>query len=252
MFTRADKMRIFSFILTAPCFSGMSGQTKAAGTGTKLWSSVMAGLLLLFAIPANANPVVFTYTGQVTDDAINGCGGLVNCGVVTGSYTFDSAAADFNPDLAEGLYSATNIELSIDGLLFFSSASGLINVANFSTVDQYGLLSTGVATNGSEATLSILLADSTATAFSSDALPLNASALAPLLPGTFQLNAGDDTFQLLGTIDSVSSGTTAPVPEPSSGMFLALGISILFARRGLLRLAGVDGIFSNLIRSRRK
>src|SRR5439155_902583 len=112
-----------------------------------------------------------------------------------------------------------------------------------------GLLSTGVTTNRSEATLSILLTDPTATAFSSDALPLTASALTPLLPGTFQLNAADDTFQLLGTIESVSVRTTAPVPEPSSGVFLALGISMLFARRRLRRFAGGDGIFSNLIRS---
>ena len=201
---------------------------------SKLCSIVLAGLLPLFAIPANADLIAFTFTGQVTDDAINGCGGLVNCGAVTGSYTFDSAAPDGNPDPTAGLYAATSITFSIDGVLFFSNASGVINVANFSLVDQYGLLATGIATNLSAADLSILLTDPTAAAFSSDALPLTASALAPLLPGTFQLNAADDTFQLLGTIDRVSGGTTAPVPEPSSGVLLALVISILFARRRLL------------------
>ena len=204
---------------------------------SKLCSIVLAGLLPLFAIPAHAGPIGFTFHGQVTDDAINGCGGLVNCGAVTGSYTVDSAAADGNPDPTAGLYAATSIAFSIDGVLFFSSASGVINVANFSLVDQYGLLATGIATNLSAADLSILLTDPTAAAFSSDALPLTASALAPLLPGTFQLNAADDTFQLLGTIDSVSGITNSPVPEPSSRAFLALGLSILFARRRLLRLA---------------
>jgi hypothetical protein len=213
-------------------------------TVSKLWSSVLAGVLVLFTIPANAGPIVFTYTGQVTDDAINGCGGLVNCGVVTGSYTFDSAAQDLDPAPTTGLYAATNIAFSIDGVLFFSSASGFINVANFSLLDQYGLLATGTATNLSVATLSILLADPTAAAFSSDALPLNASALALLLPGTFQLNAGDDTFQLLGTIDRVSGGTSAPVPEPSSGVLLALGISILFVAS--------RKVFSNLVHFRRE
>ena len=121
----------------------------------------MAGLLALFAIPANADLVVFTYTGQVTDDAINGCGVVVNCGVVTGTYTFDSAAADLNPDPVAGLYPATAMTFSIDGTLFFSSASGVINVANFLTVDQYGLLATGIATNLSAADLSILLTDPT-------------------------------------------------------------------------------------------
>ena len=167
-------------------------------------------MLPLLAIPAFAGLIGFTFTGQVTDDAINGCGGLVNCGAVTGSYTFDSAAADGNPDPTSGLYAATNISFSIDGVLFFSSASGSIVVANFPAVDQYGLLATGTASNLSTADLSILLTDNTAAAFSSDALPLTGSALALLLPGTFQLNAEDDSFQLLGTIDSVSGARLPP------------------------------------------
>jgi hypothetical protein len=204
---------------------------------SKLSFSVLVGLLALFGIPAHPAPVVFTFTGQAIGDAINGCGGLVNCGAVTGRYTFDSAAADLNPDPTAGLYAATNIAFSIDGALFFSSASGVINVTDFSMVDQYGVLASGIAANLSPSTLSILLMDPTAMAFSSDGLPQDASALAPLLPGTFQLNSTDDTFQLFGTLDRVSGVTTAPVPEPSSGVPLALGTSILFARRRLLALA---------------
>jgi hypothetical protein len=175
---------------------------------------VLAALLLLYAIPANAD-IVFNFTGQVNDDAINGCGVVVKCGVVTGSYSFNPLAPDLNPSPTEGLYAATNILFSIDSVLFFSSASGFINVADFATVDQYGLLGTGIAANLSTATLSILLTDPTATAFNSDVLPLNATALAPLLPGAFTLNAADDSFQLLGNIDSVSRVDASPVPEPS-------------------------------------
>ena len=90
---------------------------------------------------------MFSFTGLVTGDAINGCGVLVNCGAVTGSYTFDSAAPDLNPDPAAGIYSATGVTFSIDGALFFSGLTGVINVANFSTVDQYGLLATSTAAN---------------------------------------------------------------------------------------------------------
>ena len=202
-------------------------------TVSKIWMSVLAGLLPLFAAPAHAD-LLFTFTGQVTDDAINGCGVLVNCGAVTGSYTFDPAALDLNPDPTSGLYAALNIMFSIDGVPFFSSASGFINVANFSTVDQYGLLASGIAANLSLATLSILLEDSTHTAFSSDGLPQNASALTPLLPGTFQLNAADDAFQLMGTINSVS-GDVSSAPEPSLVVLLALLMLILFARHHLCR-----------------
>jgi hypothetical protein len=197
---------------------------------------VLAALLLLFAIPANAD-ILFNFTGQVNDDAINGCGGLVKCGVVTGSYSFNPLAPDLNPNPTEGLYAATNILFSIDGTSFFSSASGFINVADFAALDQYGLLATGIAANGSQATLSILLADLTATAFNSDALPLKASGLAPLLPGAFTLNAADDSFQLLGNIDSVSNVDASPVPEPSLRVFLALCISTLFLGRRPSRLS---------------
>src|SRR5271165_5066372 len=155
-------------------------------------------------LTAGAAPVTFFFTGQVNSEAINGCGALVNCGVVFGSYTFDSAAPDQNPNPNAGLYAAANITFSIDGTSFLSSPAGVINVANFPLVDQYGVLATGTASNASTATLSILLADPTATAFNSDALPQNPAALAPLLPGTFQLNAADDTFQLLGSIGSIN------------------------------------------------
>jgi hypothetical protein len=77
IFTIASIARNWSMPkLAAPCFSRMGGQAKGA-------ASVLAGLLLLFAIPANAGPIVFSFTGLLTDDAINGCGGVVNCGVVT-------------------------------------------------------------------------------------------------------------------------------------------------------------------------
>jgi hypothetical protein len=158
----------------------------------------------LLAVTAGATPVTFFFTGQVNSEAINGCGALVNCGVVFGSYTFDSAAPDQNPNPTTGLYAATNITFSIDATSFFTSPDGVINVADFSLVDQYGVLATGTASNASTATLSILLADPTATAFGSDALPQNPTALNPLLPGTFQLNAADDTFQLLGSITSIN------------------------------------------------
>jgi hypothetical protein len=160
---------------------------------------------LIFALSASAAPVTFFFTGQVNSEAINGCGVLVNCGVVFGSYTFDSAAPDQNADPTAGLYAATNITFSIDGVSFFSASTGVINVANFAQVDQYGILASGTATNGSTALLSILLSDNTATAFSSDASPQTPGALLPLLPGTFQLNAADDTFQLLGSITNINA-----------------------------------------------
>ena len=197
--------------------------------------TVRTALSLLVAVSAYAVPVTFTFTGHVNSEAINGCGVVVNCGVVTGSYTFDSATPDLNPDPTTGLYAATNITFSIDGVPFFSSPTGVINVANFAGVDQYGLLATGVAANLSPATLSILLTDPTGTAFSSDALPQNPAALTPLLPGTFQLNAADDTFQLEGSIDSfliVPSGSGLVQICKVAGAGVAAGTNFTFGLNG--------------------
>ncbi len=155
---------------------------------------------------------------------------MVACGAVTGRYSFDSAAADGNAaDSDTGLYAASAISFYIDGTEFFSATDGVINVANFTAVDQYGVLATGIANNVS-AVLSILLEDTSASAFGSDALPLTASALASLLPGRFTLIASDSTFELLGSIDSITctSGCEGvSVPEPATALLLAAGLAAL-------------------------
>jgi hypothetical protein len=196
--------------------------------------SFLTAAIFLIASAANAELIQFSFRGQVTDDAINGCGAVVPCGAVTGSYSFDSAAADGNADGDTGLYAASAISFSIDGTEFFSAANGVINVANFTEVDQYGVLATGIANNvianNVSAVLSILLEDANASAFGSDALPLTASVLASLLPSRFTLFANDDSFQLQGTIDSVTctSGCEGvSVPEPATALLLAAGLAAL-------------------------
>lgn len=193
----------------------------------------IAGLAI--CATANASLVGFSFAGKVTDDAIDGCGNVVACGAVTGSYSFDSTAGDGNPASDAGLYAASAITFSIDGTVFFSAANGVINVANFALVDQYGLLALGGnAANGSTADLSVLLQDISALAFGTDALPLTPSALTNLLPGGFTLFALDDSFQLQGSIDSITctfgcEGGT--VPEPASTLLLAAGLAAIGAAR---------------------
>lgn len=195
----------------------------------------LGAFLFFLASAASAATIQFDFAGAVTDDAINGCGGLVACGAVTGSYVFISTAPDGDPAANAGLYAATSISFSIDGTLFFLAADGVINVADFSTVDQYGLLALGgSASNGSTADLSILLQDFTHTAFSSDALPVNVAALGPLLPGGFTLNASDDSFQLLGSITTITCArgcdVLATVPEPATLFLFSVGLLILGLR----------------------
>ncbi len=193
----------------------------------------LAAATLLAAAAADAAPIQFSFSGAVTDEAINGCGTavVVACGVVTGSYSFDSLAADGNAVANLGLYVASAISFSIDGTEFFSATNGVINVANGFPQDLYGLLAlAGSAGNGSEADFSMILEDASGAAFGSDALPLSPTALAGLLPGGFTLFASDDSFQLSGVIDSITctSGCEGgPVPEPASTLLLAAGLAAL-------------------------
>lgn len=189
--------------------------------------TVAAVLVFMFGTLAHGALVQFGFQGSVTDDAINGCGVVVACGTVSGTYSFDSTAADGNSSSSVGLYSHVGIDFAIDGTSFFSASGGVINVENGAAEDFYGVLSTGAAGNGSTAELSISLRDLTALAFGSDALILSPAALLPLLPGGFTLNATDDTFQLLGTITSIScasgcGGGEAPEPGTLSLLLAAL------------------------------
>lgn len=188
----------------------------------------LAAATLLAATAVDAALIQFSFSGTVTDEAINGCVDpvVVGCGTVTGSFSFDSLAADGNAAAILGLYAASAISFSIDGMEFFSAANGVINVANDIPQDQYGLLATGTA-GATVAVLSILLEDLNGSAFGSDALPLSASALAPLLPGTFTLFAYDDSFQLQGVIDSITCPNGcggSEVPEPSTSLLLVAGL----------------------------
>lgn len=192
--------------------------------------------IVLLGTIAHAAPVQFDFVGVVTDDAINGCGGLVACGTVTGSYVFDSTALDANGAASAGLFDAGAVAFAIDGTPFFLAASSKINVGDGAT-DFYGVLAEGgMAANGSIADLSMLLWDSDGSTFGSDALPLLPGALAPMLPGGFTLSAVDDTFQLMGTITSITcsrgcGGGGGQTPEPATVALLLAGVCGLGLQR---------------------
>lgn len=199
--------------------------------GSRFLAALLSSVCF-FAISARAGPFTVQLTGQATDEALFGCGAVVPCGDLLVTYSFDSTTADLNPGDPElGNYAATGITLSVNGTLLFSSASGLISIGNFGFFDQYSLVAAGTASNGSNADLSVLLMDFSATSLNSDALPTDASALAGMLPGSFTLFANDDTFQLQGVIDDVA---LSEVPEASSFALLSSGgLALLLARHRL-------------------
>ena len=199
----------------------------------KIVGRCLVAASLLASASTGAVPVRFDWVGSVTDEAINGCGVVVACAAASGSFVFDSLAVDGNPAGDTGLYAATDVRVSIDGMSFFSGAGGSINVANWPSVDQYGIFApAGLAVDGSTADLSVFFEDATHLVLTSDALPLTSGFLAAMLPGTFTLYgvdaAGADTFQLMGTIDGLSCtsgcGGVPAIPEPSTMLLMALGL----------------------------
>lgn len=193
----------------------------------------LALLLSMAASAANANQVTFDFSGTITDDPF---GLLTNDFTFSGSYTFDSNAVDQLPnDPQTGVYQSAGpgfgIQTTIGGVSYAVDGNISIAVANnFSgPVDQYTPLTQSA--DGS-LTLELFLQDSTATAFSSDALPVNNQTLNLSAFNDAELRVFGDNAQFTGTIDSltcVSCGNSAtPVPLPASGTLL-MGALAAFA-----------------------
>lgn len=163
---------------------------------------------------------------------------------IFGRYAFDSEAVDTVSSNDIGAYAYDGFTFSIDSYTG-SSSVGQIQVSDdvaSGAFDFYrvqnlrvpgGILADAIGA-WTPIELSLQLTDSTATAFDTDALPLNPPDMAdfPDFRG-FRLSFAENpdagpVVSLRGTITSLSF---SHVPEPSTGWLLAAGLAGLVARR---------------------
>ena len=196
----------------------------------------MAAAVLTVAVfaaaPASAGLIPFEFAGVIdtVSDPDNALDGAVQVGdPFSGSYTFDSDTPDSYPgDPGFGQYQSHSFAINIAGGGLAVDAGpddSQILVSNETYGDQYssgafGFESSGVGVNE----LEIRLADNTATAFDSDALPVTPPELSAFSWRTMFFNgvvlASDLEFNLYGTVTSL-------VPEPTVLLLLVAGMPFI-------------------------
>ena len=195
----------------------------------------------LSAAAADAAPLTFAYTGTVTSvaalDPENPFPTEPDFGTpFSGTFTFDSAAADAVPgDPATGVYASTGgsfgLTLELGGLTF---GYGGVTVSVTDGYDSFGFGGDeylfGFAA-GASTLISARITDFAGTMFSGDALPLTP----PSLSGRFSTFLFSDIVdgnqvELAGSLTSLTAVATVPEPSTLLLLFAALG-GVSAARR---------------------
>jgi hypothetical protein len=197
-------------------------------TAIALWAALAA--------PAGAGAITFQFSGlvtQVNTDPDDPFGQAIVFGTpFSGSYTFDSAAADLIGAPTDGSYSSPGggISVDFDGDPFgaFDLTGVIVNTHN-GAPDQYGMYS-------SDGTLTIefLLEALFANPLADDQLPLSPPNLASFESRVFTFRSDDldgNQVEILGTIDSLTGRQPSPVPQPAAIWMVALGVATALTRR---------------------
>jgi hypothetical protein len=190
-----------------------------------------AALVAALALPAEAAPVTYTFTGTVqSDEADRGYSRF------TGSFNFDTATVDGIADPSTGAYAhgaGYGMSITWDATITLSLQGSLnmLTTNDLGGADQLGVL----AQMGSDS-FSLSLWDVTQAFLSSDALPVQALSLADFSWNSVSWQSNDG--ELLGRLDSLvcAAGCAglpppSPVPEPSILLLAGLGVAALRVRR---------------------
>jgi len=198
---------------------------------------VLAVVLCVFSVPVRAELITIAISGQVTgvDDPSGHFGGQITVGnPITGTYTYDTAILDSNPDPMAGYYSYSTapagIHLAIGNFEFKTDSTHVaftIGVTNNNLLggDVYWLDSSHnlPLPNGTLVQyISWQLNDPAGTALSNDALPLTAPDLSKWSSNTLNIFRDRD-YGITATI-------TSATPEPATVFLLSLGAMLIRKR----------------------
>jgi hypothetical protein len=210
---------------------------------------VLACLLCAWALggqPAAANSITFGFTGTITQvpalDPVSPFPDPIDFGTpFSGTYTFDSTAADAIADPSAGSFASPggSFTLTLSGLSLTFAGPSIVTIDS-PGFDFYSALYSENPSNDNPTgvLLSITLQDLLGLALSSDALPLTPPPLA-----MFQLS---NSFFFTDTIDgnqvevggdltslTCIEGCSRTVPEPTTWTLLLLAalLCAMFARR---------------------
>jgi parallel beta-helix repeat protein len=209
---------------------------------------------------AEAAPVTFAFTGAVTQtmfDPNDPSGGEITFGTgFSGSYTFESTAADRISSPSSGSYAspagapygfAVNFGPGHDFVTSDALTVGVTN--NVGGVDAYGALACFGGFSCPDVTLGLFLEDFDSSVFAGDALPLDTLMFEAFEVATFTLRGLIDGNQveIIGNLDSLSciDGCESPQPVPEPGTLLLLSpalAAIGWRRRGRAALEAMKAM----------
>jgi len=202
----------------------------------RIASIFVLATLLLSAPLAQAVPITIEITGNVTSASGSGLPGTIYAGIgFTGTYTYDSSTIDsggghYMHDAPYGII------LSLGGYEFKTVQSHvgqfdmfIADNVNLST-DFYSVRSYENVSNPTVgfpiSSIRWDLWDSTHTALDSDALPITAPVLTAWDHNVLRISGSGDLGGLL-----IEGAVTQAVPEPLTGVLMAVGAFILRRRR---------------------
>jgi hypothetical protein len=197
---------------------------------------------------AEAAPVTFAFTGAVTQtmfDPNDPSGGEITFGTgFSGSYTFESTASDQISGGSSGSYAspasapygfAVNFGPGHDFITSDALSVGVLD--NAGGADIYSVLACFGGFTCPNLIIELFLGDFDGSAFSGDALPLDALTFADFEVATFALRGLIDGNQveILGNLSSLSCAegcvSPQPVPEPGTLLLLTPALAALGWRR---------------------